>query len=681
VELSDLTGPERLVWAAFPRGAWVDLRPGEPGANELDGASQWGPERVVRGEVIRALLLGACPAEPGYAPAVRLRGARITGRLDLMGAAVTSNLVCEYCYFEDEIRLVEASTRTVRIVDSRFPGLNGTRLRADGIVNLAQCTIDGVLRLDQAKVTGQVSIRSASIMPGSGDAELSAAGLTVDGDLDWVGLVVRGPVYLSGARISGSADLRRARFQCPDARAFTLSHAEIGGKVMAEGLQVEGETRLHNARISGNIQFQRARMDNPGGMTLTGGGLSVSGGIFFDGFTATGEVNLIGARLGDILDLRGGRIDNPGGTALNLDRATMRDCDLTELTSAGRVSLTGATVSSQLSLDRARLSAGQDGIALAADGMTVGGSAVLTGLRAHGSMSMRTARIGEGIMLAEVDLTYPGATALDLSGTDVATDITGDGLTVAGELRLTGVKVAGHVSLDRVRLANPGGAALTATGLHASALTVTPATAIRELVDLGHAQIGILHDDPQLWPEQLNLSGLTYSVLVPRLRAQDRLRWLARDPDRHEPQPYEQLAATYAASGQPAEARSVLYWRERRRRDTKTPLGRAWSLLQDITVGYGYRPGRALLWLVLLLTTGSIIYSVAPPAALQPQAAPHFNSVIYTLNLLIPVVDFGQRDAFNPAGGEQWLSYLLVASGWLLATTVATGLARVLNRQ
>ena len=55
--------------------------------------------------------------------------------------------------------------------------------------------------------------------------------------------------------------------------------------------------------------------------------------------------------------------------------------------------------------------------------------------------------------------------------------------------------------------------------------------------------------------------------------------------------------------------------------------------------------------------------------------------MIYTLNLLIPVVDFGQRDAFNPAGGEQWLSYLLVASGWLLATTVATGLARVLNRQ
>ena len=113
--------------------------------------------------MIRALLLGACPSEPGCAPAVRLRGARITGRLDLMGAAVTSNLVCEYCYFEDEIRLVEASTRTVRIVDSRSPGLNATRLRADGIVNLAQCTIDGVLRLDQAKVTGQVSIRSASI--------------------------------------------------------------------------------------------------------------------------------------------------------------------------------------------------------------------------------------------------------------------------------------------------------------------------------------------------------------------------------------------------------------------------------------------------------------------------------------------------------------------------------------
>ena len=682
VEFSELAGPERRMWAAFPRGEWVDLIPGEPGADQLDGAPHWGAERVVRGEVIRALLLGACPVEPGYTPAVRLRGARITGRLDLMGSAVTSALVCESCYFEQEIRLVEASSRTVRIVDSRFPGLNGARLRTDGILNFWRCVVDGVLRLDQANVIGQVSLRGASITPVPGRDALSATGLTVDGDLDSVELTVRGPAHLGGARISGSADLRRAQFLRPGARALTLSHAEISGKVTGEGLRVEGETRLHNVRVNGNIQLQRATLANPGGMALSGGGLSVNGGIFCTlGFAASGEVSFIGARLGDILDLAGGRLDNPGGTALQLDRATMRDCDLTRLTCTGQVSLRGATVSNQLTLDRASLTAGEHSTALAADGVVIGGTAMLTELRARGAVSMRTAKVGEGIMLADADLAQPGEIALDLDGADVTTDIIGDGLTVIGETRLSGGKVGGQVSLDRATLASAGGAALIASGLRASTLTLTPAVPIRGLVDLGHAHIGILRDDPALWPEQLNLSGLTYSVLVPRLRAPDRLRWLARDPDRFEPQPYEQLAATYKAGGQSAEARTVLYSRERQQRDSKGWLGRVWSRIQAITVGYGYRPGRALLWLFLLLAVGSVIYRQWPPPALQPQTAPHFNPVIYTLNLLIPVVDLGQRDAFNPGGIEQWLSYLLIAAGWLLATTVATGLARVLNRQ
>ena len=142
VGLPDLAESERLLWAAFPRGEWVDLREGDPLADDLGNVQCWGQQREIRAEVIRALLLGACAAEPGYAPAVRLRGARILGRLDLMGATVASALVCEYCYFESEIRLVEASSRTVRIVDSRLPGLNGTRLRVNGILNLWGCTVE-----------------------------------------------------------------------------------------------------------------------------------------------------------------------------------------------------------------------------------------------------------------------------------------------------------------------------------------------------------------------------------------------------------------------------------------------------------------------------------------------------------------------------------------------------------
>ena len=82
----------------------------------------------------------------------------------------------------------------------------------------------------------------------------------------------------------------------------------------------------------------------------------------------------------------------------------------------------------------------------------------------------------------------------------------------------------------------------------------------------------------------------------------------------------------------------------------------------------------------MLLAVGSLVFHFSPPAALQRSAAPHFNPVIYTLDLLLPVVNLGQKYAFNPAGAEQWFSYALIAAGWLLATTIAASLARVLTR-
>jgi hypothetical protein len=125
----------------------------------------------------------------------------------------------------------------------------------------------------------------------------------------------------------------------------------------------------------------------------------------------------------------------------------------------------------------------------------------------------------------------------------------------------------------------------------------------------------------------------------------------------------------------------VLHAKERRQRAGLTPFGRAWNLLQDVTVAYGYQPWRAALWLVMLLVVGSVIYGTYPPPPLRSDEAPHFNPVIYTLDLLLPLVDLGQKHAFNPAGGLQWLSYVFVAAGWVLATTIAAGLARVLTRK
>jgi hypothetical protein len=145
-------------------------------------------------------------------------------------------------------------------------------------------------------------------------------------------------------------------------------------------------------------------------------------------------------------------------------------------------------------------------------------------------------------------------------------------------------------------------------------------------------------------------------------------------------QPYEELAALYGRLGQMAEARRVLHAKERHQRATKTAIGRTWGILQDITIGYGYQPWRAALWFALLLAFGSAIFAAGeiPP---HTSGAPPFNPVIYTLDLLLPIISLGQKNNFNPHGLEQWLAYALMAAGWLLASTIATAIARVVRRQ
>jgi hypothetical protein len=60
---------------------------------------------------------------------------------------------------------------------------------------------------------------------------------------------------------------------------------------------------------------------------------------------------------------------------------------------------------------------------------------------------------------------------------------------------------------------------------------------------------------------------------------------------------------------------------------------------------------------------------------------PDFNPLVYTLDLLLPIVDFGQEHAFNPHGLQAWVAYGFIATGWVLATTIAAGATRVLRRE
>jgi hypothetical protein len=676
--IPDVSESERQLLEAYRCGRWLDLGAGSDPAHSLGSAAE-SSRRIIRAEVLKAALLGAVAAEPGCAAAVQLRGAHISGPLDLTGINVSCAVAFEDCSFDHEIRFAESVTRSVRIIASQFPGFDGTRMRVDGIIDLSDCVISQVVMLDQAKITGQLSLRDMAV--GSGSVAVSGNGLSVEGGVDCTKLVATGAVSMRGIQVTGSIDLTEARITSPGPAALMVGNAVIGGRLIGRGLQVDGELVLHDSRVT-RIELAGAQLHNPAGTALSGGGLIVSGGLFCNlGFTAHGRVWLVGARIGANLALHKAELYNPGKMALILDRTTIGDCDGSDLRCQGQISLVFARIASGLSLTRAHLESGGEQSALVADGGMIEGTLRLDQMRVRGMVHMTTAHVGQRLVLTGARLENPAGIVLLLSGTEIAADMFCRDAEFLGGVRLTGARIRNHLDLDHVRLIYPGGHALDARGLQANELSLLPAEPIQGTVDLSNARIGILREDPTLWPERLNLDGLTYQVLNPPLTAGQRLRWLTRHPDGYAPQPYEQLAAYYIAIGQPAQARRIQYARERLHRRTGRPLARIWNLLQDVTVGYGYQPWRALLWLALLLAAGSALFTAAPPPPLQATAAPHFNAIIYTLDLLLPVVDLRQKNAFNPAGAEQWFSYFLTAAGWVLATTIAAGAARVLSRQ
>jgi hypothetical protein len=200
---------------------------------------------------------------------------------------------------------------------------------------------------------------------------------------------------------------------------------------------------------------------------------------------------------------------------------------------------------------------------------------------------------------------------------------------VTGELRLAGAQVGGVLVLEGATVDNKGGKALDGSNLSVGAglLVVTRSAAgtpglaflswgrisrrSGQLTSVSRDSVSS-GDDTRCWSRQLKLSDVRYDMLDPPLSAQERVRWLRRDMDGYVPQNYETLAAMYRGRGDDASARVVLLAKERERRQRLPCYGRAWSWLQDVTVGYGY--------------------------------------------LLIPV-------------------------GWILFTTIAAGIARVLRRQ
>ncbi|MGW7076195.1 membrane-associated oxidoreductase [Streptomyces sp. NPDC054866] len=446
--------------------------------------------------------------------------------------------------------------------------------------------------------------------------------------------------------------------------------AEVLRALLIDGPRQEGETpvlRLNGARITGKLDLQYAE---------------VAGAIHLWACYFDEELDIYGAQLRQ-LNLGWSVFPGLYGVGLRVD-GSLR---MTGVRVRGNVRLGGARISGALFLDRAQL--GEEGAAADPDQPILTLSRVtidddLTadkGFTAHGMVRLVGAVVAGTITLDDAVLNNPGGTALNASNLSCGTDLHAERLVAHGRINLRGARIPGQVNFEYARLSNPGRTCLRASGLIAGTLWLRGATRLEGTVTLRGLQLDLLHISPEIWPDEVRLDGLTYARLGPHVPAEQWLPVLERDTDGYVPYAYEQLAAAYRHIGDDAAARTVQLAKQRRHRTTLPWYAKAWGYLQDITVGYGFRPTRAAVWLLSLLLIGSVTYAVREPAALKPKEAAEFNPVFYTLDLLLPIIDFGQEHAYASRGAYQWFGYALVILGWTLATTIAAGITRSISRQ
>ena len=277
-----------------------------------------------------------------------------------------------------------------------------------------------------------------------------------------------------------------------------------------------------------------------------------------------------------------------------------------------------------------------------------------------------------------------------------------------GEVSLLGTKIGGSLRCDGGKFENPGGDAIDLEGtevvgaLHLHDLQTRPTGR----VNLRRATVGELIDDRGSWPDQgqLVIDGFTYdhlAGLAPH-SAKERLDWIGRQPaDDFSLQPYEQLAKVLHSVGLEEDGRMVAIAKQRALRARLPRWRKPWSTFLDASIGYGYRPWRAVLWLLALWVVGSAYLhgievtdamcatkasAFGGKACMAPPEYPVLVPAVYLIDTLLPFLDLHQEvywepDAKKPLGATlRAFQWVYIGLGWLFSILAAIGFSGILRK-
>ena len=441
----------------------------------------------------------------------------------------------------------------------------------------------------------------------------------VTGELNLSNVTVPFPLSLRSCKLTHDAvlysiEIPRLDFGGTHVQSLKADDAVVKAElVLSDGFCSHGEVRLPGAQIGGDLECNRGTFTNPprqsipeSGQALNADGVRVRGDVLLtEGFQATGKVSLVGAQINGNLECNSGVFKNP----------RLKDVP-------------------------------GSGTALDADNITVTGNVYLmNNFRAEGQVAISHAQIG-ALTCSGGEFINPASEssewALDAQLTTVRGAVTlGADFSVEGSVGFPGAHIEGILDCRGTKFK---GASLS----------------------LSDTRAGSIMDDAESWPDRGNLylDGFVYDRISDGPRdAKTRLKWLALQDD-FTPQPYLQLAKILKAAGDDDGAISVLVEMEHRR-GNQALIDPVWRPLFEFTVGYGYRPLRAIWEVMGLSALGWILYrrsylagNIVPSDKdayysfkIEDQPPAHyaaFSPLVYSVENSLPLVKLGQSDKWQP---------------------------------
>ncbi len=304
---SALREPFESVFARYEREHWRWVNPEDPDVQ-------------VRARFLRFLSLGGDDFAPVQESRLQLHGAYIGEDLDLSGCTIPQPLVFSRCHFAGRVLFENAATKSLNFQGSRVLALTAENsnvsggvfchsgFRSDRGVSFLYAAIDGGLRM------------TGSIVRSNSNPSMKCSGAQVSGDVFLNdGFLGEGGVLLSGAKIGGTLRCEAGTFRNrrEDGSGIALGcdgNAISGDAVLANGFRSEGLVSFAGARLDGALNCSKGvflnRTRDGTGVALNGADAKVDSVSLRDGFRAEGKVDLHAAHVkGDLICIDA-RFDN-----------------------------------------------------------------------------------------------------------------------------------------------------------------------------------------------------------------------------------------------------------------------------------------------------------------------------------------------------------------------------------